>query len=280
LARKINTSHLFSLAFLVISKRMNLIKKIKKKDGFSLIELVVYIGIFAAASVFMVGILIIFTRINLRQTAINEVNDQVYFVNSTVQRLVKDSSFIDMTAGSATSTLNLRMASSTLSPTKVYLENGIVYLKEGDFSPITLTDTNVTVNDFQVTKYENPGGHSLVRVYMTVSYNTSNEQAKFKRTVNTAISRVSAATFDSSILPNADDSYDIGNASKNWKDAYFSGNVGIGTAPVSSAALKSSGDISISDSDKGLILKSPGGTCYRITVLNGGNTTSTAVTCP
>lgn len=259
---------------------MKFIGKMKKKEGFSLIELVVYIGIFAAASVFMVGILIIFTRINLRQTAINEVNDQVYFVNSTVQRLVKDSSFIDMAAGSSTSTLNLVMASSTLSPTQIYLEDGVIYLREGSYDPLSITDTNVTVNDFQVTKYENPGGYSLVRIYLTVSYNTSNEQAKFKRTVNTAISRVSAATFDSSILPNADDSYDLGNASKKWKDAYFSGTVGVGTAPVSSASLKAAGDISINDSSKGLILKSPGGTCYRLTVLNGGNTSSTPVTCP
>jgi len=259
---------------------MDFIKRKKRTEGFSLIELVVYIGIFAAASVFMVGILIIFTRINLRQTAINEVNDQVYFVNNTVQRLVKDSSFIDMAAGSATSTLSLLMASSTMSPTQVYLEDGIVYLKEGSFSPIPLTDTNVTVNDFQVTKYENPGGQSLVRIYLTLSYNTLNEQAKFKRTVNTAVSRVSAATFDSSILPNADDSYDLGNASKKWKDAYFSGTVGIGTAPVSSAALKVTGDISMTTSTKGIILPSPDGNCWRLTMGDDGKTDSTVVTCP
>ncbi len=256
-------------------------KKAKKgKGGFSLIELVIYIGIFVAAAVFMVGILIIFTQINLRQTAVNEVNSQVSFVNNTVERVVRESSLIDMTAGSATSTLNLLMASSTLNPTKVYLEDNAVYLEEGSFSPIPLTDSNVTVSDFEVTKYENPGGHSLVQIYMTVSYNTSNKKAEFKRTVNTAISRVSAATFDSDVIPNADNSYDIGNASKKWKDAYFSGNVGIGTAPVSSAALKSAGDIAITTSTKGIIFTTPDGTCLRLTLTNAGNISTSSVSCP
>jgi hypothetical protein len=81
-------------------------------------------------------------------------------------------------------------------------------------------------------------------------------------------------------LPNSDGSYDIGNTNKKWNDGYFSGSLGIGVSPVASAGLKTDSDIAISDSSKGLILKSPGGTCYRLTVDNGGNTTSTAVSCP
>jgi Tfp pilus assembly protein FimT len=259
---------------------MKFIKNKKGKKGFSLIELLIYVAIFAASSVFMVGILIVFTQINLRQTAVNEVNNQVSFVKNTIQRNVRNSSIIDVPVGTSTSTLVLQMASSTLSPTTIYLEEDTVYLKEGDFSPIPLTDSNVVVDSFQVTKYENPGSYSLVQVNLTVSYNTLNEKAKFKRTINTAVGRVSAATFDSDIVPNINNSYNIGNASNKWKDAYFSGNVGIGTGPVVGASLKTSGDISISDDSKGLILTSPGGTCYRITVLDGGNTTSTAVACP
>ena len=264
----------------------------KKQRGFSLVELLVYVGIFAAVSVFLIGVFIIFTQVNIHQTSINEVNDQISFVNNTIQRVVRESSLISMPAGTATTTIELRMASSTLDPTKVYLEDNTIYLKEGSFTPIALTDSNVVVDNFLATEYENPGGNSIVQIYMTVSYNTLNKQAEFKRTFQTAISRASAATFDSDVLPDTDNLRDIGNASQNWKDAHFSGdvgvggNVGIGISPAVGTSLriigdiKITGDIAITSSTEGLILKSPGGTCYRYTATNGGGTTSTAVSCP
>ncbi len=254
--------------------------KNKKEQGFSLIELLVYIAIFAASSVFLVGMLIVFTQINLRQKSVNEVNDQVSFVNNTIQRVVRDSSLISMSSGVSTSTVTLRMASSSLDPTLIYLEDDTIYLKEGELTPIPLTDSNVAVDDFEAVKYSNPGSYSSLQLFLTVSYNTNNEKAEFRRAVKTAISRATAATFDSDILPNNDSSFDIGNTNKKWNDAYFAGNIGIGVAPVVSAGLKTNSDIAVSDSTKGLILKSPGGTCYRLTVLNGGNTTTTAVSCP
>ena len=264
----------------------------KKQRGFSLVELLVYIGIFTAVSVFLVGIFIIFTRVNIHQTSINEVNDQISFVNNTIQRVIRESSLVSMPVGTATTTIELRMASSTLDPTRVYLEDNAIYLEEGSFSPISLTDSHVVVDNFLATEYENPGGNSIVQIYMTVSYNTSNEQAKFKRTFRTAISRASAATFDSDVLPDADDSRDIGNASQNWKDAYFSGdvgvggNIGIGISPAVGISLKVigdtevTGDIFITSSTQGLIGKSPDGICHRSSFTNSGSTTSTVVDCP
>lgn len=237
-------------------------------------------GIFVSASVFLVGMLIVFAQINLRQRSVNEVNNQIDFVNNTIQRLVKDSSLIDMSIGSATSTIVLRMASSTMDPTQIYLEDGIIYLEEGSFTPIPLTDSNIVIDNFEAIKYGNNQSYATLQTFLSISYNTSNKKSAFKRSVQTAISRASAAIFDSSIIPNTDSSFDIGNTAKNWNDAYFGGSIGIGVSPVTGAGLITDLDIVISDRNKGYILKSPDGTCYRLTVLNGGNTTTTAVSCP
>lgn len=253
-----------------------------KREGFSLIELLIYIGIFSASVVFLVGILIVFTRIHVQQTAVNEVNNQVSFVNNVIQQKVRESSLIEMDAGVATSTITLRMSSSSLDKTLIYLDTTekIIYLQEGSGSPIPLTNPNVSVEDFTATKYENPGGHAIVQVYFVIDFNTDNERAKFNRAVRTAISRVSAATFDSDVLPNANNSFDIGNSSKKWKDAYFSGNIGIGVSPQSGFRIKTTGDIAITTSTMGLILTAPNGTCFRLKIQNDGNTTSTSVACP
>ncbi|MFB6212810.1 MAG: type II secretion system protein [Candidatus Magasanikbacteria bacterium] len=256
--------------------------KNKKEKGFSLVELLIYIAIFATSSVFLVSMLMIFTRINLRQNSVNEINQQISFVTNTVQRLVQDSALIDIKKGQSTSTLVLRMSSSSLSKTKVYLDekDKIIYMEQGTSSPVALTDTNVEVSDFSVTRYQNPGAHDTVQVYLTMRYDTSNPRAKFRRTVRTAFSRVSAATFDSNILPNQNATFDLGNSTQKWEDGFFSGNLGIGVSPSSNAALKTNGDIAVSSSSKGLVLTSPGGSCFRIGVDNSGNITTSSVTCP
>lgn len=254
----------------------------KNREGFSLIELLIYIGIFAASSVFLVSMLIIFTRIHLRQTSVNEVNQQITFLNNTVERLVRDSSMVDMPAGQATSTLTLRMSSSSLSKTKIYLDDNenVVYIEEGSSDPVAVTDTNVIVDNFLVTRFINPGGNDSVQIYTTVSYNTDNPRAKFEKSAQTAVSRATAATFDSDILPNTDNSFDIGNSSQKWRNAHFSGDVGIGVQPDPDAGLMTDRDIAITNSSRGLVFKSPGGSCFRLTINNSGNVATSSIACP
>ena len=56
-----------------------------------------------------------------------------------------------------------------------------------------------------------------------------------------------------------------------------SGNVGIGTASPASKLEVDGGDIEVDDSASGLILRSPDGTRYRVTVANGGTLSVSAV---
>lgn len=248
--------------------------------GFSLIELLIYVAIFAISSVFLVAILTSVTQVQIRQKSMNEVNHQISFVAGTVERLVQESSLVDIDAGVTTSTLVLRMTTSSLDSTKIFASGTIVYLGEGTSTAIALTDSRVTVDKFSVVKFENPGSRAIVNLNLALSYNTSNTRAKFSRALQLAVARISAASFDSNVLPNSNGSYDIGSASYQWRDAYFGGNIGIGTAPSSSARIIAKGDIAVSTSSKGLILTSANGTCYRLTVTNAGALSTSSITCP
>lgn len=57
-------------------------------------------------------------------------------------------------------------------------------------------------------------------------------------------------------------------------------NVGLSTLSPASKLHVNDGDIYIEDSNNGVIMKSPDGNCWRMTVANSGNPVFTSITCP
>lgn len=58
------------------------------------------------------------------------------------------------------------------------------------------------------------------------------------------------------------------------------GNLGIGASTPNARLQVTDGDVYIEDINKGVIMKSPDGNCWRITVNNSGALISTATACP
>jgi len=84
--------------------------------GFSLIEILIYTAIIGIVGSLFSGILVSVVRIQNRQNSVTEVNQQLNFVMSNIQRLVRDSGLIEIDAGSATGTLKLRMRDPAKDP--------------------------------------------------------------------------------------------------------------------------------------------------------------------
>lgn len=265
------------------------------RNGFTMVELMAFIGIFAVAALFLVGILTTVTRTQLQQASGNEVGAQVTFVANTIQRLVRESSMIvNDPAGVATTTLILRKSLSTADITKIFVDSGMntIYIQEIDQNGTTsttapLTDGKVKVSAFQVTKYQAPNGLTAVQVDITLDANTINPKAKVSRSWRGAITRVSAATFDSTLLPTVDGSLNLGATGQKWNQGYFAGDVTIqngrlilgSVTPVSGMRIAVAGDIGFSSSSYGVILKSSSGSCWRVGIDNVGKLTTTTATC-
>ncbi|HDH31224.1 MAG TPA: hypothetical protein ENH26_00395, partial [Candidatus Wolfebacteria bacterium] len=101
----------------------------KSQEGFSLIELLMYVAITGVAIAVMAGILTNTLKVQVKESSSVEVSNQLNFVTQTIQRLVRESSLIDMATGTITSTIKLRMTDSSKDPTYITFENNAIKIK-------------------------------------------------------------------------------------------------------------------------------------------------------
>lgn len=254
-----------------------------KRGGFTLIEVLIYLAIFSVSAIFLLNILSSSIKVQSQQSISSELNQQISFVSSAIERKVQAASLIENPAGTASTSLTLRYSSSTLDPTYIFVDasSTAIYIKEGSDDARPLTNSLVQISSFEVTKYENPGGRAVVQVALTLRYKSDNPAHQLTRSLQTAITRISAATFDSNILPNSNNAYDLGSGLVTWRDGYFSGEVGIGTTNPGTAKLGISGGDAAISTGYGWVVRTPDGTaCYRLGVTNSGSATATVVACP
>ena len=207
------------------------------KAGFTLVEIVLFSAIFAIVTIAFMSVLVAVVRVQSRQGASNDVNQQSDFVLATIQRAVEQSSHIEGDPDEPGAQAVLRMASSSADPTVISFQGGSIFIERGSGGQEALTTDAVVVTDASFVKRSNPGGKDSLSVSITVSNVTDNPTRSFSRVVEALVSRVSAATFDSDVVPSTGNAFKLGVDAQPWQsinDAiYFSsGNVGIGaTSP-------------------------------------------------
>jgi hypothetical protein len=197
--------------------------------SFTLIEVLIYVGITAVVGGLLTGILLTVSQVHQRESAATEVGSQLNFVIQRIGQLTRESSNIEIPAGVSTSALKLRMKDSAKDPTCISLVNGIIKLAEGpganpgECSPTAsdLTNNRVIVNSLNFKKFTAYPGHDTVSIDIQLTYNSQNPKSQVTRNLTSAIARVSAATFDSNILPGST-SYEIGQQGSPWSRAYLS----------------------------------------------------------
>ncbi len=268
--------------------------KIISQAGFTLLELIIFSAIFSLVAITFVAILVSVVRIQAKESATASVNRESQFLLQTIQRYVEESSMVDTEdIGVTTTTLVLRMTSSSLdidpvnfnpARTFIYATGGVAYIKEkADGVPQPLTSSRVVVDRLEFKKRSQPDSHDSVDVILSISFNTPNPTRKFSQLLQTAVARVSAATFDSNIISatTTDTNRNLGVLSKKWKTVngiiYFSdagSSVGINKEPLTNYDLDVSGNI---NTDSNLVLSGNGkigvGTsspAYKIDIVGGG----------
>lgn len=256
------------------------------RRGFTILEIVIFVGIFSIVIVGFLTVFVAVSQIQVRQAASAEVASQSQFLLQIIQYYVERSSAIDIPADVGVEQLVLRMPAPAEDPLYIFREDDRIVLDYGTSSR-ALTSNKVKITNITFTKRANLPGHDSVAVAFTVEYNSENLKQKAVQIVRTAIVRVSAATFDSNVNSGSPTTYSLGTASGEWRSingtVYFSGsNVGIGIAAPATALQLAGGDMYLSSSSAGIILKASNGTtCLKLTASTTAGVLLTAsVACP
>jgi len=150
--------------------------------GFTLIEFLLYLGIFVIVLVLTSGFLwnIIFG--NIKASAYQEVQQSGSFALMKMTQEVKRALAINGPLPGATSTsLSLAMASSTLDPTIFDVAGGKLRISSGsppDYQYLTSQQVVVTSLQFTNLSYENKPG--TVRIEMTLEYLNPNNRSEYQ----------------------------------------------------------------------------------------------------
>lgn len=194
------------------------------RKGFTLVELLIYVAIFASAAFLLTGTLTTVIRVQSREALSTDLSNQLTFILDTTTRLVRESSSIDKVyegTNEASSCSNfcsvkLRMPISANDPTIIRSDANGIYLKQGAGTESILTNDKVEVANLILKQDTVQNAKSILNIDVALKTKTTNPALQVTRSLKSAIGRVSAATFDSDLIPNSPGAGNVGTSGTPW----------------------------------------------------------------
>ncbi len=161
-----------------------------KTKGNTLLELLLYISMYAIIMLSVTGLLVTLLQLRVKNHAISEVDQQGVQIMQTITQAIRNSDAINSpTPGTNTQTLSLDVASAPEDPTVFSISNNVMQITEGAGSAIPLSNNLVTVSGLTFENLARPDTLGIVRVQFTVSFINNegrNEYSYTKTFIGTA----------------------------------------------------------------------------------------------
>ncbi len=168
--------------------------KIKSQDGFTLIEVIIYITIIGAVLSAFVAYFLSLSNIRNKTYAVQEVQGNVRTVFDVITQKIQSANAVNSSTsvfGSDPGLLSLSMSSGALNPTIIQLDedNGVLQIKEGLSDYVSITSDEVKVSNLQFTDLTSASTRENIRIEYTIDYATSTDVSfEYGQSIQTAVS--------------------------------------------------------------------------------------------
>jgi len=158
------------------------------KSGFTLIELVIYIAIFATILLLVTGFLWMIILGNIKETAYQEVQQNGRFAMTKINQEIKKATGINspLSGEPPSNSLSLEMADPNLTPTIFDLSDGKLRIKQGTNHSYYLTSDQVIINNnslqFTNNSYVNTPG--IIQIKMGISHINPGNRREYQASAN------------------------------------------------------------------------------------------------
>ena len=166
-------------------RRINMHQK-----GFTLIELILYVGIVGTLLLGMTAFFAMSAEARVKNQSISEVNQQGSAALERITQVLRGATSITTPAAATTGTaLTVVVPTAAKSPTVVNLSGTVLQIKEGSAAALPLTNSKVHITDLTVKNLTRSGTSGILQISLTVGrVGSSNNAYDYTRTFTTSVS--------------------------------------------------------------------------------------------
>lgn len=118
--------------------------------GFTLIEIIIYMGIFSIVITSLIAYAWNVIEGGVKGTTEREIFTQAQYISNWLTEEIRGASGINSVS---TTQLSLATFNAATNPTVITLDNGTLVVQQGSASPYTLNSQNTTLQNFTFTNY-------------------------------------------------------------------------------------------------------------------------------
>lgn len=162
------------------------------REGFSLLELLIYISILSILVVIISNTFIALSRGSGQSQARGEVDSSIRFAAELIKQDIKGASAITtpVTGGSGPSLTLTRSIGGTPTTVTYDVVAGVLRRTEGVAAPVNITNSNITVSSPTFTRVENTNSFFgttdiSVRINMSFAYNSTSPDWSYATSLQT-----------------------------------------------------------------------------------------------
>jgi Tfp pilus assembly protein PilW len=142
-----------------------------RRGGFTLIEIVLYLALFAVVVGSISGLLYTILQSRVKNQVIAEVEQQGMQTIALITQTARNATTLTSpTIGTTTATLSLAVPTASLSPTVFSLASASIVITEGAGGAITLTNSRVVVSALSFQNLSRAGTKGTVRIQFTLAH--------------------------------------------------------------------------------------------------------------